>query len=1035
MNEECVECIFCKLPHGPTSFVPLKTNLEKFENLLETFDFEQDTVKDLLICFSCNQLLDKFFDFKSKFVEKEDELVNYTDAENTVDLCKVLISKGLLEKNHDGDKKLQICRMCYETNADNEFAVVEYGSKFNTFITTCIEEFDLFLLNETFICGECCTVLLSFYRFLLTCIQAVKSVAAEMAPSTDPLALEKNFDSEVEASTNFDSEVKAITNFDSEVEASTNFDSEVEASTNFDSEVEASTTVPEANVEEIIKLEPCRTPLDEPPDKKHKAEIANDIIEVPSDEEQSIKSLNNGFEIVDVQKLLNSSNRITPKVETPDLETASKKKADMYKPVEKPNHRLSRLKKSTKAKFEKLIKCCYECQICPVQYNSFDEMKKHITSHFTEKMFTCWMCQKILEGANLVEFHFKREHGIGLYKEIEEIEEFDIPIQDTKQIFPNKKKMFECHICWLCIDNVFQLQEHFSRHIKSNRFLCFTCDFRCGDFQAMRNHLASTHGVSTLYGVINESENNFIKKETEPISDEIHISCPRCLRNYNTIENFVIHPCSKADNNKHFCPHCSCVLPTLGGLHDCKGTPENKNLDSSKTDKPPSEHRHSIETKSNNCNLCRISFETSQKLDNHNCTAKVAKSSNPAAQSLTCIDCTGKFESYDELIGHIGHDHRKFVLVRDVLKIDDDDTSASTAVTDTTAITTANSCSDVIDIDSDSDTEFVEPNCHQPARVVKEIRAVDLQEASQLISQGIPVVTPNNLQYQPLMMPVIGQQGMLMNNRLPIMNSDTRAHYMNSGGRVYVTNGNGENRDTPLMWPSDSNITQNETGNLSIPKLLPIQALEKSVENIMPAVPLKPPKIVTVTNNDYSLVISDDETEISQQNSSRSSVNDEMKENARSTEEQNNFICISDDDEIQEIDDCSTLQEQSTNKESDTRIKRPPTSFSLYKEKLKPELDKKFPLLKPRARLKIAVNTWKNLEIKEKWPFMEEARLLRELFKREHPGLWNTKTSTKTTSKTQRKKPVPIKPAATQIPVMPQISAVFTLVDTPIVLD
>lgn len=73
-------------------------------------------------------------------MEKEDELLNYVNCESKVDLWKVLVSKGELQKQKDMDQ-VKICRICFKQGKMDYQEIKSYQHILATVVSTCLPEF------------------------------------------------------------------------------------------------------------------------------------------------------------------------------------------------------------------------------------------------------------------------------------------------------------------------------------------------------------------------------------------------------------------------------------------------------------------------------------------------------------------------------------------------------------------------------------------------------------------------------------------------------------------------------------------------------------------------------------------------------------------------------------------------------------------------------------------------------------------------------------------------------------------------------
>ncbi|XP_018564798.1 uncharacterized protein LOC108906118 [Anoplophora glabripennis] len=117
-----------------------------------------------VICEDCTELLQQSFAFKSKCLEIEDSIHDFTnDNKDQVNLEKVL---GI-----DEDDSKKICRTCLGYLESNAFTKLDRANELKLIMEQCLPEMDVELTLNPVICQLCEELLKQMYNFVTLCIQ------------------------------------------------------------------------------------------------------------------------------------------------------------------------------------------------------------------------------------------------------------------------------------------------------------------------------------------------------------------------------------------------------------------------------------------------------------------------------------------------------------------------------------------------------------------------------------------------------------------------------------------------------------------------------------------------------------------------------------------------------------------------------------------------------------------------------------------------------------------------------------------------
>lgn len=227
----------------------------------------------------------------------------------------------------------------------------------------------------------------------------------------------------------------------------------------------------------------------------------------------------------------------------------------------------------------------YSCDLCDYRSTKELRMKRHAIKHLECKgpnHFECLICRKICGTRNALEKHKQRHKKNYDFKcEICGLTFRHRSALSQHTLIHTKERTFVCHICSYRYDSQHSLDVHIKVHFRDNLFTCHICKQKFKSKNAYRTHVLSTHqGVKPFKCDL--CDEAFIFKHTMLIHRKTHGNqyhvCHYCNKQFKSLHYLRIHCAIHEGKNPFKCSICNfdtsskAILKKHIATHESPGT-------------------------------------------------------------------------------------------------------------------------------------------------------------------------------------------------------------------------------------------------------------------------------------------------------------------------------------------------------------------------------------------------------------------------------------------------------------------------------
>ncbi|KAK8400850.1 hypothetical protein O3P69_002540 [Scylla paramamosain] len=132
----------------------------------------------------------------------------------------------------------------------------------------------------------------------------------------------------------------------------------------------------------------------------------------------------------------------------------------------------------------------HKCHLCPFNFRSATELKRHASTHSGERPFLCELCGAGFMRKCHLQLHVRRHSGERRHACQECRMRFFTPsdLARHQAIHQAGDKPLECHLCHLTFRRAFHLERHIRRHNEAAPFACKLCGAFFSSAAALRSH-------------------------------------------------------------------------------------------------------------------------------------------------------------------------------------------------------------------------------------------------------------------------------------------------------------------------------------------------------------------------------------------------------------------------------------------------------------------------------------------------------------------------------------------------------------------